>query len=93
MGSRAISRCIKQAASKKMDVLGDPLFSSVLYGLQLNNYLNLKKKARILVPDSATLIGVSDDLGVLAEDEVFVQLHRDNFSDKRESIASEVILS
>ena len=76
-----------------MDVLGDPLFSSVLYGLQLNNYLNLKKKARILVPDSATLIGVSDDLGVLAEDEVFVQLHRDNFSDKRESIASEVILS
>jgi hypothetical protein len=63
-----------------MDVLGDPLFSSVLYGLQLNNYLNLKKKARILVPDSATLIGVADDLGILAEDEVFVQLRRDNFS-------------
>jgi hypothetical protein len=63
-----------------MDVLGDPVFSSVLYGLQLNNYLNLKKKARILVPDSATLIGVADDLGILAEDEVFVQLRRDNFS-------------
>lgn len=63
-----------------MDVLGDPVFSNVLYGLQLNNYLNLKKKARILVPDSATLIGVADDLGILAEDEVFVQLRRDNFS-------------
>jgi len=68
MGSRAISCCIKQAASKKMDLMGDPLLSSILYGLQLNNYLNLKKKARILVPDSATLIGVCDDLGVLAED-------------------------
>lgn len=76
-----------------MDVLGDPLFSSVLYGLQLNNYLNLKKKARILVPDSATLIGVSDDLGVLAEDEVFVQIRRDNFSYKGERVASEVILA
>jgi hypothetical protein len=37
------------------------MFSNVLYGLQLSNYLNLKKKARILVPDSATLIGVADD--------------------------------
>jgi hypothetical protein len=88
MGSRAISQCIQQAAHKRMNVLGDPLFSSVLYGLQLNNYLNLKKKARILVPDSATLIGVADDLGVLAEDEVFVQLRRDNFKEGKEPTAS-----
>ena len=87
-GSRAISQCIQQAASKRMNVLNDPMFSSVLYGLQLNNYLNLKKKARILVPDSATLIGVADDQGILAEDEVFVQIRRDNFKEGKEPTPS-----
>lgn len=63
---------MKQAAAKKVDLQSEPMLSSVLYGLQLSNYLNLRKKARILVPDSATLIGIPDDDGILNEDEVFV---------------------
>ena len=83
MGSRILASCVQTAASKRFDLLAEPMFSSVLFGLQLGNYLNLKKKARILVPDSATLIGVADDEGILNEDEVFIQIRRDNFSEKK----------
>jgi hypothetical protein len=34
--------------------------------------MNIKKKARILVPDSCVLIGVIDDKGILEENEVYV---------------------
>jgi hypothetical protein len=40
--------------------------------MQLSQYLNLKKKARIIVKDSCVLIGVIDDQGILEEGEVFV---------------------
>jgi hypothetical protein len=80
-GSRILKHCIQNAAGKKVDLIAEPMFSSVLYGLQLSSFLNLKKKARILVPDSATLIGVVDEDGILEEDEVFVQIRRDNFKE------------
>ena len=67
-----LQNVIQKAAGRQVDLLSEPMFSSVLYGLQLSNFLNLKKKARILVPDSATLIGVVDEDGILEEDEVFV---------------------
>jgi hypothetical protein len=41
--------------------------------------LNLKKKARIFVPDSCVLFGVIDESGILKQDEIFVQIRRDNF--------------
>ena len=77
-----MKHCIQNAAGKKVDLIAEPMFSSVLYGLQLSSFLSLKKKARILVPDSATLIGVVDEDGILEEDEVFVQIRRDNFKEK-----------
>jgi hypothetical protein len=40
----------------------------------------LIKKARIVLPDSALLIGVVDENGILEEDEIFVQIKRDNFA-------------
>ena len=42
--------------------------------------MNLKKKARILLPDSCVLIGIVDPTGLLEADEVFVQTRKDNFS-------------
>ena len=48
-------------------------------GRQLTIQAELKKKARILIPDAAVLMGVIDEDGYLEEDEVFVQLKRDNF--------------
>lgn len=40
--------------------------------MQLNAHLNIKKKAKILVPNSCCLIGVIDDKGILEENEVFI---------------------
>ena len=50
----------------------DPVLSSILYSMQLNQYMNLKKKARILLPDSCVLIGIVDTTGLLEENEIFV---------------------
>jgi hypothetical protein len=63
---------LRQAQNSKYDLQKDPLFSSTLHGMQLNTYLSMKKKARIIVPDSATLIGVVDSDGILEADEVFI---------------------
>jgi len=52
--------------------MNDPIFSSILYSMQLNQSMNLKKKARILLPDSCVLIGIIDPTGTLEENEVFV---------------------
>ena len=54
----------------------------LLHGIQLVQFQSIKKKARIMVADSATLIGVVDTDGVLEEGEVFVQLRRDSFKCK-----------
>ena len=39
--------------------------------------MNLKKKARIIVPESCLLIGVIDADGILEEDEVYISLKKD----------------
>lgn len=70
---------LKQAFMKGIDVMKDPIMSSIMYSMQLNQYLNLKKKARILMPDSCVLMGVIDPTGTLQENEIFVQIKKDNF--------------
>lgn len=47
--------------------------------MQLTSYQGIKKKARIIIPDSATLIGVVDTDGILEDGEVFVQIRKDSF--------------
>ena len=42
--------------------------------------MHLKKKARILLPESCVLIGVIDPTGTLEENEIFVHIRKDNFS-------------
>ena len=63
---------MKEALLTGYELQSDPIFSSILYSMQLSQYLNLKKKARIIVKDSCVLIGVIDDQGILEEGEVFV---------------------
>lgn len=74
------STTIKQSLIKGMDVKADPVLSSVLHTMQLNQFMSLKKKARILLPDSCVLIGIIDPTGTLEEDEIFVQIRKDSFS-------------
>jgi hypothetical protein len=47
--------------------------------MQLTSYQGIKKKARIIIPESATLIGTVDTDDILEEGEVFVQIRRDSF--------------
>ena len=48
--------------------------------MQLNQYLSIKKKCRILLPDSCVLMGVVDPTGTLEENEIFIQIRKDSFS-------------
>lgn len=68
-----------------MKLLKEPFFSSVLYGKQLVNYQKLKKRTRIYLEDSCTLIGTVDTTGVLGEGEVFVQIRKDSFKQENNS--------
>lgn len=68
-----------------VDTLNEPILSSVLYSMQLSNYINLKKKARILLPESCVLIGVVDETGFLEENEVYIKIRRDSFSQNENS--------
>ena len=58
--------------NKDIDIGSEPLLHSVMYSRQLSILYKLKQKAKILVAESAVLIGVIDEKGVLEEDEVFV---------------------
>eukprot|EP00878_Enallax_costatus_P004052 GHUV01004276.1.p1 GENE.GHUV01004276.1~~GHUV01004276.1.p1 ORF type:complete len:1186 (+),score=348.19 GHUV01004276.1:644-4201(+) len=51
----------------------DPLADSCLKAVARWQVTDLRQKARLLVPNAVTLVGVMDECGVLEEDEVFVQ--------------------
>ena len=44
--------------------------------------MSMRKKCRILLPESCVLIGIVDPTGTLEADEIFVQIRRDNFSQR-----------
>ena len=48
------------------------LIHSIVKNIEINQRIKLKKKARIHLEDSAFLIGVVDDQGILEENEIFV---------------------
>ncbi len=48
--SKWFSHIFKQALFAGVNLMKDPIFSSILYAMQLQQYLNLKKKARIIIP-------------------------------------------
>ncbi len=77
--ARMFNNVFKWFTHSKLDVQTEPLISQLLYGIQLCSYQAIKKKARILVPNSATLIGTVDSDGILEENEIFVQIRRDSF--------------
>ena len=69
--SKWFEQNLKMALLCGYELPKDPIYSSILYTMQLSSFINLKKKARIIVPDSCVLLGVIDEYGILEEDEVF----------------------
>ncbi|CAO3704038.1 unnamed protein product [Rhizopus stolonifer] len=53
---------------------GDPFIRNILTLFRCSLLKELKKKAKILVPDSTCVIGVIDETGLLEENQVFVQV-------------------
>ena len=72
LGGRKFHYQLKLAINRGIDILEDPMLGCVVHALQLANYQSIKKKARIFMPQSTTLIGVVDETGLLEENEVFV---------------------
>ncbi|OZJ04567.1 hypothetical protein BZG36_02704 [Bifiguratus adelaidae] len=52
----------------------DPFVLNLLKLFRVSMLKDIKKKAKIHVPDGAFLLGVLDEVGVLEEDEIFVQI-------------------
>jgi RNA dependent RNA polymerase len=77
--SGPLSEEMKEAYMNKIPAFRierEPIFDSILLNMVLGNSVNLKKKARIKVRDSAVLIGIIDEDGLLNEGEVFVRIQR-----------------
>ena len=82
LGGRKFAYQLKLAINRGINVMNDPMLGQIVHALQLASYMAIKKKARILEPQSCTLIGIVDETGLLEENEVFVQIRRDSFSTK-----------
>ena len=72
LGGRKFHYQIKLAVRKGIDIWKEPMIRNVVYANQLASYQSIKKKARILMQESCTLIGVVDETGLLEPDEIFV---------------------
>ena len=91
---RNIHEFISLAFKNGIDLINDPILCGIINCLQVSNYQQIKKKGRICVPDSANLLGVIDDTGTLAPNEVFIQIKRNDFgckSKKKDPTISQIV--
>ncbi len=75
--SKWLQDSMKLALLTGYEVQKDPIFSSIMYTMQLSQTLSIKKKARIILEDSCVLIGVVDDRGILGPNEVYIQIRKE----------------
>jgi hypothetical protein len=54
--------------------INEPYLQGLLQSLRSGTLRLVEQKARIIIRDGASLIGVLDEYGVLGEDEVFIQI-------------------
>lgn len=90
-----ITHLIRQLKNAQFSLDKDPFLLGIEKTLRLRGLLLLKKKSNILVTKAARLLGVLDEYGVLAEDEVCVrvQVESDGKKEKIVSIESNVIIT
>jgi len=63
---------LKGALFFGLDLISEPLFSSIMFSISLGQLINLRKKTRILIKKSSVLIGIPDFHGLLEENEIFL---------------------
>ena len=74
MNGRKIQEFLALAWRRGIQIMQDPLLSTILACLPIVYYQGLKRKARIFIDDSANLIGVIDPTGILEPDQVFIKI-------------------
>lgn len=73
-------------------VRGDPYIINLIRLFRVTMLRDLKKKAKILVPDGAFLLGVVDETKTLKENEIFVQVSDPTDLSKFKCIEAECIV-
>ena len=95
MNGRKIQEFLALAWRRGIQIMQDPLLSTILACLPIVYYQGLKRKARIFIEDSANLIGVIDPTGTLESDQVFIKIKKTNFGSKKShdeaSIVKEIL--
>ena len=76
---KSFQTILRRGLVKGHQPMDDPMLSSLLSCMHLQQSISLKKKFRILLPDSCVLIGIVDPTGTLEPEEDFVQIRKDNF--------------
>ena len=66
-----ITKTLRPLLRFNADFEHDPFITGVIKTLKSRAYYTLRKKSNILVEQSARLIGVLDEYGVLEEDEIY----------------------
>ena len=67
---------IQSAIFKSIDIKKDPFLQQIVFAKELGNLMLMKHKNRIILPQSASLIGVIDPFNILQENEIFVCIHK-----------------
>lgn len=71
----------------------DPYITNLLNLFRISILKDLKKKAKIIVPNGAYLLGVMDETNTLEEGEVFIQIYDNNGTNiHKEVITGEVVV-
>lgn len=70
---------VYSAITTNLDLINDPIINCSLKSKELVHLILMRQKSRILVKESATLMGVIDPFGILKQSEIFVQIKREFF--------------
>ena len=52
--------------------MNDPILGGIINCMQVSNFQQMKKKAKIPLPEAGNFLGVIDATGTLAPNEVFI---------------------
>jgi len=69
---------LKECIQIGVDIVKEPFVKGVLDTIKIRSYVNLKEKCNILVKESARVIGVLDEYGILEPGEVFICISESN---------------
>lgn len=68
----SFAKPFKMAILKGFDIMKEPILNSIFMAKNINTFISMESRLRILLPNSCVLYGVIDDKGILEDNEIFV---------------------